>query len=195
MLSKTVETRIEQAADEAKARKERHEREKKAREAEERRRHDEWLRNNPPKPPAGGWLANLGKAFGFASTDSSTAGHTWSDINELDEPQNSCQADAEKDEAATEKDAAATETAKKPQEEKKDEKPEAKKENKKPVPDAMKPATAVAIKANAVPEDPAITRQKQDEDKARREIREKKARGESTLDPDDPKAKNRAIVQ
>ena len=44
------------------------------------------------------------------------------------------------------------------------------------------------------PEDPAITRQKEDEDKAKRERREKKAKGEPVLSPDDPKAKNRAIV-
>lgn len=58
----------------------------------------------------------------------------------------------------------------------------------------MKPAPAAAIKAKAEPLDEAVIRQQQDEDKERRERREKKARGESVLDPDDPKAKNRAIV-
>ena len=69
---------------------------------------------------------------------------------------------------------------------------------KKPVPDAMNLGGSAGdtIKPKpAKPEDEKITRQKEDEDKKKREIREKKAKGESVLDPKDPKAINRKIIQ
>jgi len=59
----------------------------------------------------------------------------------------------------------------------------------------MKPAEAAAVKKNTQPIDPILLRQQEDEDNAQKEKRQKKARGESTIDPNDPKAKNKAIVR